>query len=152
MTLSLLINSFYFGLAVRYRYALDTLVGGDFLQCNGDESFNAIKKILAANGTPHSVDKTFASIMTRLSNLELTTQNLNECYLRLRREVNDVGKCAEPSNWFPIIRVEINAKKFNARCDITTEPCLMPKSIYDSLNLWGAIEGGEEITLQIIPS
>jgi hypothetical protein len=30
MTLSLLLSSFYFGLVLRYRYALDTVVGGDF--------------------------------------------------------------------------------------------------------------------------
>ena len=43
MTLGLLLSSFYFGLTLRYRYALDTLVGGDFLQCDGDLAFNAIK-------------------------------------------------------------------------------------------------------------
>jgi hypothetical protein len=31
---------------VRSRYALDTLVGGDFLHCNGDQAFNAIKNWL----------------------------------------------------------------------------------------------------------
>ena len=29
MTLGLLLKSFYFGLVLHYRYALDTLVGGD---------------------------------------------------------------------------------------------------------------------------
>ena len=43
MTLGLLLSSFYFGLVLHYRYALDTLVGGDFLQCDGDQAFNAIK-------------------------------------------------------------------------------------------------------------
>jgi hypothetical protein len=43
MTLGLLLSSFYFGLTLRYRYALDNLVGVDFLQSDGDQAFNAIK-------------------------------------------------------------------------------------------------------------
>jgi len=43
MTLSLLLSSFYFGLVLCYRYALDAVVGGDFLHCDGDQAFNAIK-------------------------------------------------------------------------------------------------------------
>jgi hypothetical protein len=42
MTLSLLLSSFYFGLALHYRYALDTVAGGDFLHCDGDQVFNVI--------------------------------------------------------------------------------------------------------------
>ena len=42
MTLSLLLSSFYFGLVLHYRYALDTVVGGDFLHWDGDQAFNAI--------------------------------------------------------------------------------------------------------------
>jgi hypothetical protein len=43
MTLSLLLSSFYFGLALRYRYALDARAGGDFFHCDGDQAFNIIK-------------------------------------------------------------------------------------------------------------
>ena len=46
VTLSLLLSSFYFGLALCYRYALDDVVGGDFLQCDGDQAFNAKKSWL----------------------------------------------------------------------------------------------------------
>ena len=46
MTLSCFLSSFYFGLALCYRYALDAVVGGDFLQCDGDQAFNAIKNWL----------------------------------------------------------------------------------------------------------
>ena len=45
MTLGLLLSSFYFGLVLCYRYALDAVVGGDFLHCDGDQAFNAIKKV-----------------------------------------------------------------------------------------------------------
>jgi hypothetical protein len=44
MTLSLLLSSFYFGLALRYRYALGATTEGDFLHCDGDQAFN-IKKV-----------------------------------------------------------------------------------------------------------
>jgi hypothetical protein len=43
MTLSSLLSSFYFGLALRYRYALDATAEGDFLYCDGDQAFNIIK-------------------------------------------------------------------------------------------------------------
>ena len=43
MTLSLLLSSFYFGLILCYRYALDAVEGGDFLRYDADQSFNAIK-------------------------------------------------------------------------------------------------------------
>jgi hypothetical protein len=46
MTLSLLLSSFYFGLALRYRYALDATAEGDFLHCDGDQAFNIIKKLI----------------------------------------------------------------------------------------------------------
>ena len=45
MTLGLLLSSFYFGLILRYRYALDIVAGGDLLLCDGDQAFNAIKKV-----------------------------------------------------------------------------------------------------------
>jgi hypothetical protein len=40
----------------------------------------------------------------------------------------------------------INGETFHARCDIMSEFCLMPKDVYESLNLWGLSEGGEEIS------
>jgi hypothetical protein len=43
MTLSLLFSSFYFGLALCYRYALNAVAGGDFLHCDGDQAFNVTK-------------------------------------------------------------------------------------------------------------
>jgi hypothetical protein len=52
MTLSLLLSSFYFGLALCYRYALDGVVGGDFLHCDGDQAFNVIKKLIAVYSLP----------------------------------------------------------------------------------------------------
>ena len=46
MTLSCFLSSFYFGLALCYRCALDAVMGGDFLQRDGDQAFNAIKNWL----------------------------------------------------------------------------------------------------------
>jgi hypothetical protein len=52
MTLSLFVRSFYFGLVLCYRYALDYVVGGDFLSYDGDQAFNAIKKLIATYRQP----------------------------------------------------------------------------------------------------
>src|SRR3954471_11826641 len=71
MTLGLLLSSFYFGLTLRYRYALDTLVGGDFLQSDGDKAFNSIKKLMVTY--PSDFD----------SALDTNTTCLKECYSQL---------------------------------------------------------------------
>ena len=49
--------------------------------------------------------------------------------------------------WDPTIKVVIGGETFHANCDIMSGFCLMPKSIYESLTLWGLVEGGEGITL-----
>ena len=65
----------------------------------------------------------------------------------LREHHDYVPINSEPSKWFPTIKVAINSENFDACCDIMSEFCLMPKDIYESLNLWGLSEGGEEISL-----
>ena len=147
MTLCLLLKSFYFGLILRYRYALDTLGGGDFLQCDGDQAFNAIKKLIATNNSPTSLDSSLASIYARLNTLETHTTCLKENYSHLREKFDHVSINSEPSSWLPTIKVEINGEFFYARCDITSEFCLMPKDIHESLKLWEPSEGGEGISL-----
>jgi hypothetical protein len=52
MTLGLLLSSFYFGLVLCCRYALDVVAGGDFLHCDGDQAFNVIKKLIAIYSSP----------------------------------------------------------------------------------------------------
>jgi hypothetical protein len=45
MILGLLLSSFYFGLVLCDRYALDAIAGGDFLHCDGDQDFKCHKKV-----------------------------------------------------------------------------------------------------------
>ena len=47
----------------------------------------------------------------------------------------------------PTVKVVIDGETFHARCDIMSEFCLMPKSIYEFLSLWELSEGGEGIPL-----
>jgi hypothetical protein len=61
MTSSLLLSSFYFGLALRYRYALDATAGGDFLHCDGDQAFNIIKKLITIYSCPTDFDSSLVS-------------------------------------------------------------------------------------------
>jgi hypothetical protein len=67
MTLSLLLSCFYFGLALRYRYALDATAEGDFLHCDGDQAFNIIKKLITIYSMPTSFDNDLVSIFSRLN-------------------------------------------------------------------------------------
>jgi hypothetical protein len=147
MTLALLLRSFYFGIALRYRYALDTLAGGDFLQYGGDQAFNAIKKLIATYNSPSSIDFQINSICARLNTLETHSERQKECYNMLREKLDHVPLNSEPTNWLPAVKIVIDGKTFYARCDIMSEFCLMPKDIYDSLNLWELTKGGERIPL-----
>jgi hypothetical protein len=84
ITLGLLLSSFYFGLILCYRYDLDAIVGGDFLHCDGDQAFNAIKKLTIAYNSPSKFDSSLVSIYARLDTLETNTTCLKECYNMLR--------------------------------------------------------------------
>jgi hypothetical protein len=147
MTLGLLLSSFYFGLVLCYRYALDVVAGGYFLHCDGDQAFNVLKKLIAIYSSPSKLDSSLVSIYARLNTLETNTTCLKECYNMLCEHHDYVPINFEPSIWFPTVKVTINGGTFHARCDIMSELCLMPKDIYESLNLWGLPEGGEGISL-----
>src|SRR5215217_5467640 len=147
MTLSLLLSNFYFGLMIRYRYALDAVVGGDFLHCNGDQAFNAIKKLVASHDSANNFDSTLISIYNSLNTLETSASRLNENYGYVRNRLDQVLVNSEPSLWDPTVKIVIGDQTLHANCDIMSEFCLMPKSIHESLKLWGFVEGGEGITL-----
>jgi hypothetical protein len=144
MTLSLLLINFHFGLVLRYRYALDTVVGGDFLICDGDQAFNGVKKVIATYSSPSDYDSSLASICARLNTLETSTTSLKEYCFILRESFSITS---EPSSWFPTMNVAIDNKILPACCDIMSEFCLMPNDIYDSLNLWEYSKGEEEVIL-----
>jgi hypothetical protein len=147
MTLGLLLSSFYFGLVLCYRYALDAVAGGDFHHCDGDQASNVIKKLIAIYSSPSKSDSSLVSIFARLNTLEANTTCLKECYGMLREHHDYVPINSEPSGWLPTVKVTINSETFHARCDIMSEFCLMPKDVYEPLNLWGLSEGGEGISL-----
>jgi hypothetical protein len=147
MTLGLLLSSFYFGLVLCYRYALDAIAGGDFLHCDGDQAFNVIKKLIVIYSSPSKFDSSLVSIYARLNTLETNTTCLKEWYSMLREHHDYDPINSEPSRWFPTVKVTINNESFHACCDIMSELCLMPRDIYESLNLWGLSEGGEGISL-----
>src|SRR4051812_2832229 len=147
MTLGLLLTSFYFGLVLRYRYGLKTLVVGDFLQSDGYQAFNAIKILITIYSIPNSFGSSIASIYARMNTLESNMNFLKECYNQLREKVDYVPINSESSGYLSTIKVTIDEKIFDARCDIMSEFCLMPKEIYESFNLWGLSEGGEKVSL-----
>jgi hypothetical protein len=147
MTLSLLLSSFYFGLALHYRYALDATVEGDFLHCDGDQAFNIIKKLITIYSMPTCFDPSLVCIFNRLNTLETRTASLNTCYNTLRQHFDYVPTNSKPSSWYPTVKIIIDGKQIYARCDIMSEFCLMPKDVYESLSLWKLSEGGEGISL-----
>jgi hypothetical protein len=126
---------------------LDAVAGGDFLHCDGDQPFNIIKKLIAIYSSPSKFDSSLVSIYARLNTLGTNTTCLKECYNMLREHHDYVPINSEPLRWFPTVKVTINGETFHARCDIISKFCLMPKDIYESLNLWGLSEGGEGISL-----
>jgi hypothetical protein len=145
--MTLLLSCFYFGLALRYRYALDATAEGDFLHCDGDQAFNIIKKLITIYSMPTNFDSSLVSIFNRLNTLKTRTASLNTCYSTLRQHFDDVPRNSEPSSWYPTVKITIGGETFHVHCDIMSEFCLMPKDVYESLSLWKLSEGGEEISL-----
>jgi hypothetical protein len=141
MTLSLILSIFYFGLALRYRYALDATAGGDFLHCDGDQAFIIIKNLITIYSMPTDFDSSLVSIFARLNTLETHTACLKDCYGTLHEHHDYVPINFEPPIWFPMVKITINGETFHARCDIMSEFCLMPKDVYESLSLWKLSEG-----------
>jgi hypothetical protein len=147
MTLSLLLSCFYFGLALRYRYALDATAEGDFLHCDGDQAFNIIQKLITVYSFPTNFDADLVSIFNRLNTLETRTGCLKDCYGTLHQHFDYVPINSELSSWYPTIKITIGGETFHARCYIMSEFCLMPKDVYESLSLWKLSDVGEEISL-----
>jgi hypothetical protein len=126
---------------------LDDVARGDFLHCDGDQAFNVIKKLIVVYSLPSDFDSSLVSIFARLNTLETHTTCLKECYGTLREHHDYVPINSEPSSWFPTVKITVNGEIFHARCDIMSKFCLMPKDVYESLNLWELSAGGEEISL-----
>jgi hypothetical protein len=110
MTLGLLLSSFYFGRVLCYRYALDSVAGGDFRHCDGDQAFNVIKNLIAIYSSPSKFDSSLVSIYARLNTLETNTTCLKECYSMLHEHLDFVPINSEPSRWFPSVKVTINGE------------------------------------------
>jgi hypothetical protein len=103
--------------------------------------------LIAVYSLPSDFDSSLVIIFARLNTLETHTTCLKECYGMLREHHDYVPINSEPSSWFPTVKITINGKTFHAHYDIMSEFCLMPKDVYESLNLWELSEGGEEISL-----
>ena len=140
--------SFYFGLVLCYRYALDAVVGGDFLRHDGDQVFNAIKKLITSSTSSTSkIDSALENIYARMNTLETDISSLKDVYTQTLERFQKVPVSFEPSGWIPSVKVVINGDTFHARCDTMSESCLMPMNIYESLNLWELSKYGSCITL-----
>jgi hypothetical protein len=104
MTLSLLLSIFYFGLVLRYRYALDATAEGDFLHCDGDQAFNIIKKLITIYSMPTDFDSSLVSIFARLNTLETHTTCLGNCYSTLREHFDYVPTNSKKNHRFGSLR------------------------------------------------
>ena len=126
---------------------MDVVVGGDFLQCDGDQAFNAIKKLVASSSSANKFDSTLVSIHDRLKAFELELSYLKDGYNKIHEVFDYVPINFEPSMWVPTVKVTICGEVFYTHCDIMSEFFLMPKSIYESLKLWVLSDCVERITL-----
>jgi predicted aspartyl protease len=103
--------------------------------------------LIALYSLPSDFDSSLVSIFARLNTLETHTACLKECYGMLCEHHDYVPINSKPSSWFPTVKITINGETFHARCDNMSEFYLMPKDVYESLNLWELSEGGEEVCL-----
>ena len=106
-----------------YRYALDTIVGGDFLRHNGDQAFNAIKSLIATSPSDNKIELTLENVTNKLDVLDKNissmkeigsmVQELHESALFMAPEIMLEPKNTV-TNWYPFVKIEINVKPFNA--------------------------------------
>ena len=93
------------------------MVGGDFLRHDGDQAFNAIKKLIASSSLTNSkIDFTIKDIAIRLVILE---KDLS----RMRKDLTETPKTVLDKilpNWCPSFKIEINGMRFEALCDTVT--------------------------------
>src|SRR4051794_26531747 len=59
MSLSLVINSFYHGITLCYRYALDAVAKKDIFRFTKDEALDAINKLIIIYNMPSKSDSSF---------------------------------------------------------------------------------------------
>ena len=86
--------------------------------------------------TPISkIDLALRSINDRFNTLETNIFGIKEGYNQINEHYDNVPVNVEPSGWVPLVRFVINGETFNARSDVMSQLCLMPKDIYDSLNI-----------------
>jgi hypothetical protein len=82
-------------------------VGGDFLHCDGDQAFNAIRKLITSSSSDNNCDLSLASIHNRLNTLETNISCLKEGYNQIREYYDYVPLSFEPSMWVPTVKVAI---------------------------------------------
>jgi hypothetical protein len=70
---------------------LDAVAGRDFLSRDGDQAFNAIKKLIATYSSPTNYDSSIVSIDNRLNTLETRVSCLKENYNLLREHFDYVA-------------------------------------------------------------
>ena len=138
-----------------YRYALDTIVGGDFLRHNGDQAFNAIKRLIATSSSDNKFESTLENISNKLDILDKNISSMKDVGSMVQ-ELHESAYYRAPeiilepenamTNWYPFVKIEINGKRFNAICDMT-EFSIIPETIYKSLGLWGLSESASYLKL-----
>ena len=95
---------------------LDSLLGGDFHRCDGDQAFNAIKKLIAISSSTSKFDSSLVSMHARLNTLKTNISCLKEVYNQIREFYDYVPINFESSGWIPIVKIVISGEIFPNYC------------------------------------
>src|SRR3954469_21628173 len=125
----IVLRFFYFGLFKWCKHSLDLIAEGDFLE--GDEA-RALEIIHGLSC--YIVYDGFDTVIDRLATIEKRIDAL---------DLKEVEKPKPPreeilkieNDWEPFVRISISNQDFLAFCDIGSMVSIMPRNIYDYLNL-----------------
>src|SRR3954463_9213076 len=125
----IVLRNFYFGLLKWCKHSLDLIAEGDFLQCDEAralEIIHGLSSYFVYDGFDTVIDR-IATIEKRMDVLDLKEVEKPK---PPREEILEIE-----NDWEPFVRIVISNQNFLAFRDIGSMVSIMPRIIYDSMNL-----------------
>src|SRR4051812_32646222 len=124
------LRNFYFGLFKWCKHSLDIIAEGDFLEYDEARALEVIHGLSSYFVSDHGFD----TVIDRLATIEKMIDALDlkevEKPKPPREEILEIE-----DDWEPFVRISISNQDFLSFCDIGYMVSIMPRVIYDSLNL-----------------
>src|SRR3954466_11213688 len=128
--INIVLRNFYHDLFKWFKHSLDIIAEGDFLECDEARALDIIHGLSSYFVYEHSFD----TVIDRLATLERRMDALDLRKVK-KPKPNKKNMLEIDDDWEPFVRISISNQNFLAFCDIGSMVSIMPRIIYDSLNL-----------------